>query len=57
VLQVPQTVFDHVGWSVADGGDINGDGYDDILLGALQAIKEAGREKEIARRMIPKHQG
>jgi len=26
--------FDYAGWSVASGGDVNDDGFDDILIGA-----------------------
>ena len=28
---------EHVGWSVAGGGDINGDGFDDLVIGAVDA--------------------
>ncbi len=34
--------FDHFGFSVASGGDINGDGYDDLLIGS-PGIDVAGR--------------
>jgi FG-GAP repeat len=29
-----QGVFDHFGWSVASAGDFNGDGLDDVIVGA-----------------------
>eukprot|EP01030_Chromulinospumella_sphaerica_P025777 gene25777-biopygen23152 len=28
---------EHAGWSVAGGGDINGDGFDDLVIGAPDA--------------------
>src|SRR5262245_17552255 len=29
--------FDHAGWSVASAGDVNGDGFDDVIIGAFGA--------------------
>src|SRR4051812_38322346 len=28
---------DHMGWAVAPAGDVNGDGYDDVVIGARDA--------------------
>jgi hypothetical protein len=33
---------DHAGWSVSGGGDINGDGFDDLLIGAPFADQYSG---------------
>src|SRR4051794_40197844 len=32
-----QTAMDMTGWSAASAGDVNGDGYDDVIVGALLA--------------------
>lgn len=43
---IGETADDQFGWSVAVAGDVNGDGYDDIIAGALQykgSESDAGR--------------
>ena len=34
---------DHYGWSVGTAGDVNGDGYDDLIVGAYGYDSERGR--------------
>ncbi len=34
---------DNIGWSVSEGGDVNGDGIDDIIIGAKQAGSGTGQ--------------
>jgi hypothetical protein len=38
-----QSAGDHAGWAAAGGGDVNGDGRDDLLIGAPDAANHAGR--------------
>ncbi|MFO1171320.1 MAG: hypothetical protein U1E49_10165 [Hyphomicrobiaceae bacterium] len=38
--------FDSSGWSVASAGDVNGDGFDDLLIGAMFAEDGASAEGE-----------
>ena len=37
-----------VGWSVSNAGDVNGDGYDDIIIGATGVTNENGDESGAA---------
>ena len=35
-VQTGETVSDRYGWSCASAGDVNGDGYDDVIIGAYE---------------------
>lgn len=37
------TVGEYSGWSVAGAGDVNADGYEDVLIGAREADNNARR--------------
>ncbi len=39
-----QSAGDFSGWSVASAGDINGDGFDDLIVGAYRADPAGGTE-------------
>ncbi|HEV2815913.1 MAG TPA: Calx-beta domain-containing protein, partial [Allosphingosinicella sp.] len=39
---------DHAGWSVAGGGDLNGDGFDDLAIGAPYADGDGGVDRGAA---------
>jgi len=39
---------DHSGWSVAGGGDLNGDGFDDLVIGAPYAENGGGTDRGAA---------
>jgi hypothetical protein len=41
---VGETANDTAGWSVASAGDVNGDGYDDLIVGAPRAENSSGVE-------------
>lgn len=49
--------YDQSGWSVASAGDVNGDGYDDIVIGANYAASYAGESYVIFGRTTNQTEG
>jgi Ca2+-binding RTX toxin-like protein len=49
--------YDQSGWSVASAGDVNGDGYDDIVIGANYAANYAGESYVIFGRTTNQTEG
>jgi len=43
VIMTGESVPDYFGHSVSGAGDLNGDGYDDVIIGAYGYSSETGR--------------